>query len=82
MLKVKNTKNGVSAFLSGFKTEDIAAKIEACKNGKCECSCDSEIMGKIQNIELLESENGANIVITGDISADKLTPLMKECFLQ
>lgn len=82
MLKVKNTKNGVSAFLSGFKTEDIAAKIEACKDGKCECSCDAEIMGKIQNIELLESEDGANIVITGDVNADTLTPLMKECFLK
>lgn len=82
MLKVKNTKNGVSAFLSGFKTEDIAAKIEACKDGKCECSCDSEIMGKIQNIELLESEDGANIVITGDVNADTLAPLMKECFLK
>lgn len=81
MFKIKNVKNGVSATLSGFNTKDISSKIDACKNGACECSCDPEIMKKIENIEISERENATIIMITGDLSAETLAPMMRECLI-
>ena len=50
MFKVSNTDRGVKAFITGFKTEELSAKIQECKEGSCSCDCDPEIMEKIQNI--------------------------------
>ena len=81
MFKVTNIDNGVKASISGFNTEDIAAKIEACKSGECACSCDPQIMEKIENIELSSADNTSQIVITGKIDAQTLEPMMKECLI-
>ncbi|WP_373004731.1 hypothetical protein [Sulfurimonas sp.] len=81
MFKVTNTKSGVKATLSGFKTDAIASKIEACKSGDCDCDCDPEIMAKIDNIEFYSTKDGSNIVVTGDIDAQTLEPMMKECLI-
>ena len=82
MFKINNTQNGISATLSGFKAIEISSKIEACKDGACECSCDPEIMQKIQNIEVTDTKDGANIIITGDLNAETLAPMMKECLIE
>lgn len=81
MFKVKNTLNGIQANLTGFKTKEISDKIEACKNGVCECSCDPEIMKKIENIEVSKTEDGTSITITGNVDAETLTPMMQECLM-
>lgn len=81
MFKINNIKNGVTATLSGFNTNDISSKIDACKDGICECSCDPEIMKKIENIEVSETKNGTKITITGDVCAETLAPMMKECLI-
>ncbi|WP_373036826.1 hypothetical protein [Sulfurimonas sp.] len=81
MFKIKNTLNGIQANLSGFKTEDISSKIEACKDGACECSCDIEIMKKIEKIEVSKTEDGTSVTITGDVNAETLAPMMQECLM-
>ena len=81
MFKVNNTDKGVKAFLTGFKTEDLSAKIDACKDGECSCDCDPELMQRIDNIEVSSEDNGTSIVITGDVDAKELEPLMRECLL-
>lgn len=81
MLKVHNTSNGVQAFLGGLKAEDIASKVQECQDGQCSCACDPEMMGKIENIEVAAENNGASITITGDVKAEELEPMMKECLL-
>lgn len=80
-IDITNQTNGVKAFLGGFNTDDLSAKIEACKNGQCECSCDPSIMQKIENIELSSVEGGSSITIIGDVNAQALAPMMQECLL-
>lgn len=80
-INITNQTNGVQAFLSGFKTEEINAKIEACKNGECACSCDMEIMQKIESIDVASVEGGSTITINGDVDAQTLAPMMQECLL-
>jgi len=77
---IKHT-GGVKAFLSGFSTQDLHVKIEACKIGECVCECDPEIMQKIKSIELAEVEGGSTITIEGDIDAQTLAPMMQECLM-
>ena len=81
MFKVTNTDKGVKAFITGFKTEELSAKIEACKSGACSCDCDPQMMQKIDNIEVSSENGGTSIVVTGDVDAKELEPLMKECLL-
>jgi hypothetical protein len=81
MLKVLSTDKGVKAFVTGFKTEELSAKIEACKDGSCSCDCDPQMMQRIENIEVASEENGASITITGDVNAEELEPMMKKCLL-
>jgi hypothetical protein len=80
-IEITNQTNGVKAFLSGFSTEELGTKIEACQSGNCECACDPELMQKIEGIELTCVEGGATITITGDVDAETLAPMMKECLL-
>ena len=80
-IEITNQTNGVKAFLGGFSTEELGAKIEACQSGNCECACDPELMQKIEGIELTCVEGGATITITGDVDAETLAPMMKECLL-
>ncbi|NCO01696.1 MAG: hypothetical protein GW906_07680 [Epsilonproteobacteria bacterium] len=81
MFKISNTDNGVKAFITGFKTEELSAKIQECQNGHCSCNCDPQIMQKIENIEVTSEKDGTNIIISGSINAKELEPLMKECLL-
>ncbi|MDA3945388.1 MAG: hypothetical protein PF439_01750 [Helicobacteraceae bacterium] len=81
MFKINTMKNGISATLTGFKKEDITAKIEACQEGSCECACDPEVMKKIENIEISGSDNETHITVTGNIDADTIAPMMQECLL-
>lgn len=81
MFKISNTENGVKAFITGFKTEELSAKIQECQDGRCSCNCDPQIMQKIENIEVTSEKDGTNIVISGNIDANELEPLMKECLL-
>jgi len=81
MFTISNTNKGVKAFIGGLKAEDISAKIEACKEGNCSCSCDPQMMQKISNIEVKSEENGASITIEGDVNAQELEPMMKGCLL-
>ena len=81
MFKVTNTNKGVKAFITGFKTEELSAKIEACKNGACSCDCDPQMMQKIDNIEVSSENGGTSITVTGNVNAKELEPLMKECLL-
>ena len=80
-IEITNQTNGIKAFLSGFSTEELGAKIEACQNGQCECACDPAMMQKIEGIELTSVEGGSTITITGDVSAETLAPMMQECLL-
>lgn len=80
-IDITNQKNGVKAFLSGFSTEELGNKIEACQNGECDCDCDPSIMQKIEKIDLAAVNGGATITITGDVDAQTLAPMMKECLL-
>jgi hypothetical protein len=80
-IDITNQTNGVKAFLSGFSTEELGAKIEACQSGNCECACDPELMQKIEGIELTTVAGGSMLSITGDVDADTLAPMMKECLL-
>lgn len=81
MFKVSNTANGISATLTGFKKEDVTARIEACQEGSCECACAPEVMKKIKNIEVSGSDSETNITVTGDIDAETIAPMMQECLL-
>lgn len=82
MFKVDNTQNGVKAFLNGFSTQDVSSKIQACQEGSCSCECSPEMMQKIENIEVKSEKDGStSITITGDVKAEELAPMMKECLL-
>lgn len=81
MFKINNTDTGVKAFITGFKTEELSAKIAECQDGHCSCSCDPQIMQKIKNIEVTSENEGTNIIITGDVDSKELEPLMKGCLL-
>lgn len=80
-INITNQSNGVKAFLTGFKSEELSAKIEACKSGECECSCDPSLMQKIKSIDVTSSEGGSTITITGDVDAQTLAPMMQECLI-
>lgn len=80
-IEITNQTNGVKAFLGGFSTEELSVKIAACQNGQCECSCDPEIMQKIEGIELTSVEEGSIITITGNVDAQTLAPMMQECLI-
>ena len=81
MFKVTNTNSGVNAVLTGFDTKELSEKIAECQSGECACSCSPEIMQKIQNIEVSGQNNETTIRITGDVKAEELEPMMKECLL-
>lgn len=78
---VNNTEKGVKAVLTGFNTEAISAKIKECQDGQCSCSCSPEIMKKIKDIEVSGVNETTSINITGDVKAEELAPMMKECLL-
>lgn len=80
-IEITNQTNGVKAFLSGFNTSELNAKIEACQSGQCECQCDPMIMQKIDKIKLTTIEGGATVSITGDVDAQTLAPMMQSCLL-
>jgi len=81
MFKINNTDTGVKAFITGFKTQELSAKIRECQEGQCSCSCDPQIMQKIQNIQVRSQGEGTNIIITGDVDSKELEPLMRGCLL-
>lgn len=80
-IEITNQTNGVKAFLGGFSTEELSAKIEACKTGECSCNCDPAMMQKIESIDLESVDGGSTITITGDVDAQSLAPMMQECLL-
>lgn len=80
-IDITNQTNGVKAFLGGFSTDELSAKIEACQNGQCDCECDPTIMQKIEDISLAFVDGGSTITITGDVDAQTLAPMMQECLL-
>lgn len=80
-IKITDQANGIKAFLSGFSTEELNAKIEACKNGECACNCDPEMMRKIESIDLASVEGGSTITIIGAVDAQTLAPMMQECLI-
>lgn len=80
-IEMINHTGGVKAFLGGFSTEELSAKIEACQNGQCACACDPVMMQKIESIDLVSVEGGSTITITGDVDAQTLAPMMQECLL-
>lgn len=80
-IDITNQTNGVKAFLGGFSTEELGIKIEACQSGNCDCACDPALMQRIESIEFTSVEGGATITITGDVNAQTLAPMMKECLL-
>lgn len=80
-IDITNQKNGVKAFLSGFSTEELGSKIEACQSGNCDCACDPALMQKIEGIELTSVEDGSILTVTGNVDAETLAPMMKECLL-
>jgi len=80
-IEMINHTGGVKAFLGGFSSEELSAKIEACKGGECACNCDPEMMQKIESIDLATVEGGATITITGDVDAQTLAPMMQNCLI-
>lgn len=80
-IDITNQKNGVKAFLSGFSTEELGSKIEACQNGNCDCACDLAVMQRIEGIELTSVEGGSILTVTGNVDAETLAPMMKECLI-
>ena len=81
MFKVTNTNSGVNAVLTGFDAKELSEKIAECQSGACACSCSPEIMQKIEKIEVSGENNKTTISITGDVKAEELEPMMKECLL-
>lgn len=80
-IDITNQTNGVKAFLGGLSTEELSAKIEACQIGNCDCACDPALMQKIEGLELTSVEGGSILTVTGDVDAQILAPMMKECLL-
>ncbi|MDO9208295.1 MAG: hypothetical protein Q7T91_08585 [Sulfuricurvum sp.] len=80
-IDITNQTNGVKAFLSGFSTEELGAKIEACQSGNCDCVCDPALMQKIEGIELVTVDGGSMLTVIGDVDAETLAPMMKECLI-
>ena len=80
-IDITNQTNGVKAFLSGFSTEELGAKIEACQSGNCDCACDPSLMQKIEGIELVSVDGGSMLTVTGDVDAETLAPMMHECLI-
>jgi len=80
-IEITNQTGGVKAFLSGFSTEELSAKIEECKSGECSCNCDPAMMQKIESIDLESVDGGSTITITGDVDAQTLAPMMQECLI-
>lgn len=80
-INITNQTNGVKAFLTGFNTEELSTKIEACKNGVCECECDPSVMQKIESIDFAAVDGGSEITITGSVDAQTLSPMLRECLL-
>jgi hypothetical protein len=80
-INITNQSGGVKAFLSGFNTEELNSKIEACKNGQCECSCDPDMMRKIEGIELTSNAEGSTLILKGKLDAATLAPMMNECLI-
>ncbi len=80
-IDITNQSGGVKAFLSGFSTEELEQKIQACQNGQCDCACDPEIMQKIEGIELSSNAEGSTIIVKGEVDAASLAPMMKECLI-
>lgn len=81
IMNITNQKDGVKAILSGFKTDELNAKIELCKSGECACSCDPAMMQKIKSIDVAGQDGFATITITGDVDAQTLAPMMQECLI-
>lgn len=80
-INITNQKEGVKAIFSGFKTDELNAKIELCKNGECACSCDPDMMQKIKSIDVADEDGFTTITITGDVDAQSLAPMMQECLV-
>lgn len=80
-MKISNIEKGVKAVLTGFNTVELSDKISECQNGQCSCSCSPDIMRKIENIEVIGDNETTSITITGDVKAQELAPMMKECLL-
>ena len=80
-IDITNQANGVKAFLGGFSTEELSAKIEACQSGHCDCACDSELMQKIEGIELVSVDGGSMLTVLGDVDAQTLEPMMQSCLI-
>ena len=80
-IDITNQSGGVKAVLKGFNSEELTAKIEACKRGECSCDCDPTIMQKIDGIELTSIEDGSVLTVTGNVDADTLAPMMQECLI-
>ena len=81
MFTINNTNNGVEAFVTGFKTKDLQAKIQECQDGNCSCDCDPSMMQKIQKIDVQSKDEGTSITISGDVNAEELEPMMKGCLV-
>ena len=80
-IDITNQKNGVKAVLTGFSTNELESKIEACQNGQCDCDCDPVIMQKIEGIHLATDTEGAVLTVTGDVDVDTLAPMMESCLI-
>lgn len=80
-IDITNQTNGVKAFLSGFSTEELGAKIEACQSGNCDCACDPALMQKIEGIELVSVDGGSMLTVIGDVDAQTLEPMMQACLI-
>ncbi|MDD5211302.1 MAG: hypothetical protein PHV62_02725 [Sulfuricurvum sp.] len=80
-IDITNQTNGVKAFLSGFNTKELGAKIEACRSGNCDCACDPALMQKIEEIELVTVDGGSMLTVIGDVDADTLAPMMQSCLI-
>lgn len=78
-IDITNQKNGVTARLSGFSTDEVESRIEACRNGQCSCDCDPALMAKIDGIDLQTEEDHAVLTVSGDVDADTLAPMMQSC---
>ncbi len=80
-IDITNQQNGVKARLSGFSTNEIQSKIEACQNGQCDCDCDPSVMAKIEGIELTNENGSTTVTVTGDVDATTLAPMMESCLI-